>query len=267
MSNELHHQPLEWYDVRTKFKKIIRSIGYSVLVREIICSIIYLYMRLVYHSSKKTFIGEEHVLEMIRKKQPMILCMWHHSLMMMPFVVVKAKKTEPSFNTMTLASKHGDGRFVSAIMSKFGFINIAGSTQNNNKGGIRKASRGIDLVNFRKIFQGLKNGLNLAITPDGPRGPKCKINSHIAAISKIAGVPLLAASCVVSRNKKLRTWDEFRIPLPFSRIVYAFEDFIWVAKDASEEDTAKVNKLLEEKINLVEIKAEQLVKSDKINSR
>jgi len=259
MSNESHRKPLEWYDVRTKFKKIIRSIGYSVLVREIICSIIFLYMKLVYHSSKKTFVGDDHVVEMIRKKRPMILCMWHHSLMMMPFVVIKAKKVEPSFNTMALASKHGDGRFVSAIMSKFNFVNIFGSTQ-SNKGGIRKASRGIDLANFRKLFQGLKSGLNLAITPDGPRGPKCKINSHIATISRISEVPLLPSSCVISRNKKLKTWDEFRIPLPFSHIVYAFEDFIWVDKDASEEDTQKINQLLEEKINLAEIKAEQLCK-------
>ena len=258
MSNEPRQKPLEWYDVKTKFKKIIRSVGYSALVREAICSIIFLYMKLVYYSSRKTFVGDEHVLEMIKKKQPMILCMWHHSLMMMPFVVIKAQKTEPSFNTMALASKHGDGRFVSSIMSRFDFVNVAGSTQSNHRGEARKTSRGIDLGNFRKLFHGLQSGLNLAITPDGPRGPKCKINSHIAAISKISGVPLLPASCVVSKSKKLKTWDEFRIPLPFSHIVYAFEDFIWVNKDISEENTQKINHLLEEKINLAEIKAEKL---------
>lgn len=258
MSNELRQKPLEWYDVKTKFKRVIRGIGYSVLVREIICSIIFLYMKLVYHSSKKTFIGDKHVVEMIKKKQPVILCMWHHSLMMMPFVVIKARKADPNFNTMALASKHGDGRFVSSIMSRFDFVNISGSTQTNHRGEMRKTSRGIDLGNFKKLFHGLKDGLNLAITPDGPRGPKCKINSHIATISKISGAPLLPASCVVSRSKKLKTWDEFRIPLPFSHIVYAFEDFIWVNKDVSEEDTQEINQLLEEKINLAETKAEQL---------
>jgi lysophospholipid acyltransferase (LPLAT)-like uncharacterized protein len=139
-------------------------------------------------------------------------------------------------------------------MSKFGLVNISGSSQNH-----RKSSRGIDMGNFRKLFHGLSDGLSLAITPDGPRGPACKINSHVIGIAKISGVPLLPSCCVVSKHKKLKTWDQFRIPLPFSKIIYVFDDFIWVDKNASEEDMRHIDGVLEEKINLVEKKAEQLV--------
>ena len=139
---------VEWYDVKTKFKQLTRRIAYSFLMREFICLILSLYMKLVYVSSKKIFVNYKTIFEALNNKTPLIITFWHNRLMMIPFATKEPKRLFPGYNFMTLASRHGDGHFVGRVMEKLGLISIYGSSQ-----GGRKSSRGIDLKSFRKIFK------------------------------------------------------------------------------------------------------------------
>jgi lysophospholipid acyltransferase (LPLAT)-like uncharacterized protein len=248
---------VEWYDVKTKFKQLTRKLLYSWLFQELICLTITSYMRLVFYSSKKIFINYEKLLETAQNKVPLIVVFWHNRLMMMPFVTTMPKKLHPDYNFMTLASRHGDGKIVGKVMEKFGLISILGSSQDG-----RKTSRGIDFKSFKKIFDDLKRGFSLGITPDGPRGPNQKINGEIINIARISGAKILAMSYSASRFRKLNTWDHFMIPLPFSTLCFYFDEQSFaVDKNASEEEMEKIKITIEARMNFVQEKSQEIANS------
>lgn len=239
---------IEWYDIKTKFKQLLRGFAYSAPMRELICAILSAYMKLVYLSSKKIFINHELLFEAAKLKKPMICVFWHNRLMMIPFVTHAPKKKYSDYNFMTLASRHGDGHFVGRVMEKIGLISIYGSSQDG-----RKSSRGIDLGSFRRIFDGLKKGYSLGITPDGPRGPNQKINGEVVNIARISGAGILPMSYSCSRFKILRTWDQFKIPLPFSTLCFYIDDkAIYADKKIDEEGIKQIKTTVEERMNFVQ---------------
>jgi hypothetical protein len=239
---------IEWYDIKTKFKQLLRKLTYSWLVQELICLVVLSYMRFVFHSSKKIFINREVAHDAVQNRTPLIISFWHNRLMMVCFAVQEPKKFYDDYKMMTLASKHGDGKFVGKVMEKMGLVSILGSSKDG-----RKASRGIDVGTFKKILSGLKQGNSLGITPDGPRGPNQKVNGEIVGIARVSQSKILPMSYSASRFKRLRTWDKFYLPLPFSTLCFYFDDkLITVAKDASAEEMKEIEKLVEERMNFVQ---------------
>lgn len=247
---------LEWYDVKTKFKQLLRKITYSWLFQELICLIFAGYMKLVFCTSKKIWINHEVIIDAAKNKKPLLISFWHNRLMMIPFITHKPKKLAPGYNFMTLASRHGDGRFVGRVMERFGLISILGSSKDG-----RKASRGIDFSSMRQILEGLKKGYSLGITPDGPRGPNQKINGEIVNIARISGAGIISTSYSSSRFKQLNTWDNFKIPLPFSTLCFYFDETpIYVAKNTSVEEMEKIKISTEERMNFIQKKSQEFAK-------
>jgi lysophospholipid acyltransferase (LPLAT)-like uncharacterized protein len=175
-----------WFDIKTKFKKIIRSFFYTKAGQELICCLAINYIKLVKLTSRTIIVGDEPAMDRFKNNQSLILLCWHHRIMMSPFIIKQIKSVNKTGKFASLASKHGDGRFVGRIMEKCGVVNIAGSSQDG-----RKSSRGIDMHGLKEIFRALKNELGLAITPDGPRGPAHKINGEVIKIAKLSGAPIV----------------------------------------------------------------------------
>ena len=247
---------VEWYDVKTKFKQLLRKITYSWLFQEILCLVFLSYMRLVFYSSKRIFINHDVVLNAAKNNTALIIVFWHNRLLIAPFVTKKPKELYPNCNYMTLASRHGDGRFVGRIMEKMGLISILGSSRDG-----RKASRGIDIGSFKRIFEGLKKGYSLNITPDGPRGPNQKINGEIVNIARIAQVGILAASCSASKFKQLNTWDKFKIPLPFSTLCFYMDERpFYVEKTADKEEMEKIKINIEQRLDILQEKSLEIAR-------
>lgn len=246
---------LEWYDVKTKLKQLLRKLAYSWIAQQLICHIFAGYMRLVYATSHVIFINHEVILEAAKNKKPLLISFWHNRLMMIPFITQKPKKLYRGYNFMTLASRHGDGQFVGKVMEKFGLISILGSSKDG-----RKSSRGIDFSSMRKILDGLKKGYSLGITPDGPRGPNQKINGEIVNIARISGAGIIATSYSSSNFKTLRTWDNFKVPLPFSTLCFYFDEkTIFVTKNADENEIEKIKILAEERMNIIQEESQKIV--------
>ncbi|MBM3579221.1 MAG: DUF374 domain-containing protein [Alphaproteobacteria bacterium] len=245
---------IEWYDIKTFARKLLRKVAYSWLVQELICGLFLAYMWLVYVSSKKIFVNYDTLLTATKSKSPIILSFWHNRLMMIPFITRQPKKISPDYNFMTLASRHGDGRFVGKIMEKFGLISIYGSSKDG-----RKSSRGIDVGSFKRIFDGLKKGFSFGVTPDGPRGPNQKINGEIINIARISGAGILPISYSCSCFKQINTWDKFKIPLPFSTLCFYFnEKPFLVARNADMQEMEELKNVIAERMNLVQQKADSL---------
>jgi len=249
---------IEWYDVKTKFKQLLRKITYSWLFQEMICLVFLSYMHLVFYSSNYIFVNLDLMIIAANNKMPIIICFWHNRLMMAPFRTQKIKKLYPEYNFVTLASRHGDGKFVGKIMEKFGLISISGSSKDG-----RKASRGIEIGSFRKIFESLKKGYSLGITPDGPRGPNQKINGEIVNVARISGAGILPTSYSSSRFKQLNTWDKFKVPLPFSTLCfYLDKEAIYVPKNADAKEVEKIQNLVEERMNFSQEESQKLANSN-----
>ena len=246
---------IEWYDVRIKFKQLLRKITYSVLFQWLISSIFYLYIKLVLLTSKKHFVNHEVLLENARKKEPLILSFWHNRLMLIPQITKQTKKLDANYKLMALVSRHGDGQFVGKLARQFGLILVVGSTQRK-----RKSSRGIEFSSLKHLINGLKKGHSLGITPDGPRGPNQKINGAIINIAKISGAKILPLSCSTSRFKKLRSWDKFTIPLPFSKICFYFDNkLITVEETADKTEIKKLSDQLKRRMDFTQEKSEKFV--------
>ncbi len=234
---------IEWYDIRTKLKKLTRGFFYLSFVQNLITSIIFFYLWFVYLTSKKNFINFENLSQNLTSNKAFILANWHNRLIMAPFLGrYILKKTKYKNGYMTLASKHGDGRFVGKVMEKFDFENISGSSRD----GRGKASRGIDVSVFRHLIKNLKKGKSLGITPDGPRGPNQKINGAIIEIAKVSDTFIIPVSYSSSKFIEFKSWDRLKLPLPFSTIKFYCGDIFVADKNI---DNEILKKQLEEKMN------------------
>ena len=248
---------IELWEVKAIIRLLLRKLAYSYFIQKFITFLIYLYLLFVYKTSSKKFTGIEEVYKKIESKKPIIFAFWHNRLMMIPFFAHKVKKKIKSHNFMTLASKHGDGKFVGMVMEKFGLISILGSTKDN-----RKSSRGIDYSSMRKIIDGLKNGYSLGITPDGPRGPNQQINGELINIARLTKASIIALSYSSSNFKIVqKSWDKFKIPLPFSKLFFVVDEIYFDAEKNSidDKDVLNLKKDITARLNTMQKKADEFL--------
>ena len=71
---------------------------------------------------------------------------------------------------------------------------------------------------MRELLEKVAAGYDIAITPDGPRGPKYRLGAGLVYLAQKARIPVIPIHARFGRYLRLRTWDGFTIPLPFSRV-------------------------------------------------
>lgn len=124
---------------------------------------------------------------------------------MLPFLYRKIRK---KVNISIIASEHFDAELIVKICACFGMQSIRGSS---TKGGVRVIIQSINC---------LKSGKDIAIMPDGPRGPYHSIADGAPAIARKTGLPLVVLQVHPKRFWELNSWDRFRIPKPFGVVEY-----------------------------------------------
>lgn len=140
-----------------------------------------------------------------------IFVAWHGELLMLPFLYCKIRKKP---NIFIIASEHFDAELIVKICECFGFESIRGSS---TKGGRR-----VIIQSMSK----LKDGKDIAIMPDGPRGPYHSVADGAGAIAQKTKLPIVVLQVRPNRFWELNSWDKFRIPKPFCTIdYYASEPF------------------------------------------
>lgn len=77
----------------------------------------------------------------------------------------------------------------------------------------------------------MKKGHSIVTTADGPRGPQYEIKSGFIVMARIGGIPVLPVACAAAWSWEMDRWDDFMIPLPFSRVVYAIGEPYSIAAD------------------------------------
>ena len=167
-------------------------------------------------------------------QKPFLACLWHGNFLMMPYLYRQARNV-PNMSLVT--SAHEDGIIVEQYFESFGLKSIRGST-GVNKGGAKALIQAI---------RELKDGRDLAVTPDGPKGPLKSIANGILLMSIKSGVPICGCRVKPSRFWQLKTWDRFCIPKPFSTIDYYIAEPLFLDKDIEiEEAKEKLRIYMEE---------------------
>ncbi|GJG87539.1 hypothetical protein tb265_27200 [Gemmatimonadetes bacterium T265] len=109
-----------------------------------------------------------------------------------------------------LISEHQDGEIIARIAHAFGCATVRGST---SRGGARA---------LLALAAALRQGTDVAVTPDGPRGPRHTFAPGALVAAQRAAVPVVGMLASVDRAWRLNTWDGFEIPKPFARITIAY---------------------------------------------
>ena len=147
-----------------------------------------------------------------------IFIAWHGELLMLPFLYCKIRKKP---NIFIIASEHFDAELIVKICECFGMQSIRGSS---TKGGRRVIIQSINR---------LKDGKDIAIMPDGPRGPYHSVADGAGAIAQKTGLPLVVLQVRPTRFWELNSWDRFRIPKPFCVIDYRASEPFFIAPTLS----------------------------------
>ena len=155
---------------------------------------------------------------------------WHGRLLMMPLVY---KRKKLSF----LVSPHRDGQIVGTALKRFGFHAIPGST--NRKG----------FSAFKQMLRAIQDGSDIALTPDGPRGPRCEVQIGVIELAKLAGRPVVPLTFSASKRKLFKTWDQFLLPYPFSRGVFIWGEPVYVDPKGDRPHLEERRALLERRLN------------------
>ena len=140
-----------------------------------------------------------------------IYCFWHNRLSLCVKLYSSYGRARYAASGVAgLVSASKDGALLSAIFACFGVQPVRGSSSR------RGAQALMELTTWAQ------RGYDLAITPDGPRGPKYVLADGAITLAQITGLPLVAASYHLGWKISLNSWDKFQIPLPFSSCEVTF---------------------------------------------
>lgn len=145
----------------------------------------------------------------------------------------------------TIISQSRDGEMQNRIFSLFGFRTIRGSS---GRGGVKAAIESI---------RALKQGGEMAFTPDGPRGPSGVVQGGVMLMARKSGAALVPVGVSASRRWLVKSWDRFMVPKPFSQGLMIFGSPLYVPADASEEEIEAVRLKLEGEMHRLEQEAER----------
>ena len=180
--------------------------------------------------------GSREASPKIRKSGRAIYAFWH-SRILMPVYYYR----NTGINCLVSVGK--DGEYISRMMNKMGYGTVRGSSS-------REGVKALILLK-----RGLAEGRDAAITPDGPKGPKQEAKGGAIVLSKLTGVPIYPLGFDASRKIVLKSWDNFIIPLPFSRGVFFWGNPITVPAGADEALMEKKRMELQAEMDRVALEA------------
>ncbi|MGM0601829.1 MAG: lysophospholipid acyltransferase family protein [Bacillota bacterium] len=143
-----------------------------------------------------------------------------------------------------LASLSRDGGYMTGVLNRLGWNVIRGSS---SRGGSRS---------LLSLFRRLKRGESAALTPDGPTGPIYEVKPGIIFLQERSDGVIIPIGVDSSYKKNFSSWDNYMLPLPFSKTALVFGDAVTFDKNLAVEEKQQI---LKEKMQKAERRASELI--------
>ncbi len=151
----------------------------------------------------------------------LIWMFWHNRMLIIPALYTRYTRKLRQASVFTSASR--DGAMLAAVMRQFGLSAVRGSSS-------RRGAQA--LIECRRL---LKRNYYIGITPDGPRGPIYEMQPGVVQLARVCAVPVVPIAVEYEKAWRLKSWDKFFIPKPFSVVRVRFLPFVHVPDDEDPE--------------------------------
>ncbi len=166
--------------------------------------------------------------------------LWHNRLLLLPFVI---KRYLPERRGAALISGSRDGALLADLVERFQFDVVRGSSSKKGASAIRQ------------LAEVIANGKDVVITPDGPRGPAYELGQGIVYLAQQSGAEVVPINLEYSSCWRVKSWDRFILPKPFSKVRVIFGAPHRVASTSTDEEFERERRRLQEAMmQLVEMR-------------
>jgi lysophospholipid acyltransferase (LPLAT)-like uncharacterized protein len=169
--------------------------------------------------------------------EPVIFCIWHNRLALCLMLYRRyVLRQHPRRRMAAIVSASRDGALLARILELFRVQPVRGSS----------SRRGPQAL--RELTAWGERGYDLAVTPDGPRGPCYVVQEGVVAAAQLTGLPILPVAYHLPWKKRLRSWDRFQIPIPFSRCDVRIGELFHIPREADDAEREVLRQRLEDRM-------------------
>ena len=184
------------------------------------------FLRLLGATWRVRYVHADVVQRLRASRTPIVFVLWHGELL--PLLYAHRRR-----GVAVLISEHADGELIAQVAVRLGFTTVRGSTS-------RGAARALI-----GLTRAVERGADLAITPDGPRGPARSVAPGALVVAHRTGSPLIAATARASSSWRLGSWDRFVVPKPFAKIDVGYSDPIYIDAANAHDAASQVSRVEE----------------------
>lgn len=178
--------------------------------------------------------GVEAVRPLWHDGRPLIYAVWHGRILLVPWLAARLRHREGARGVRVLASRSRDGQLMTDFARRFGLGVVRGSS---SRGGAAA---------LHELAHAVRAGEDVAIVPDGPRGPARRAQPGIVALAAATGAPIVPVGVAARPARRLASWDGFLVPAPFARCALVFGVLVEVKRhDDREEARLRVERALD----------------------
>ena len=153
------------------------------LMLNVLPPLVYALLRALHATFRVKQVNDGFVASQRTQGESFIACFWHGRLLAMHFEYRGS-------NAKVLISRHGDGEFITRVMRFFGLGAVRGSYRKEGS-----------ISSLLEMAQALKSGTIIAITPDGPNGPRYVVKRGLTEVARISGRPIVPVTCSATKKK------------------------------------------------------------------
>jgi lysophospholipid acyltransferase (LPLAT)-like uncharacterized protein len=212
---------------RAKWHQRLGAVVICTLIRSLAAT-----LRFTLNDRSGLFIGEP--------QETVIFSIWHNRLALCLILYRDyVKQRQPTRRLAAMVSASKDGGLLARILELFRVEPVRGSTSRRGPQALR------ELITWGE------RGYDLAITPDGPRGPCYIVQEGVMALAQLTGLPIVPVSFRLNWKIRLKSWDRFQVPLPFARCDIHVGDAVRVPREASDVEREELRQKVEQSMKAI----------------
>lgn len=207
------------------------SFGQRIAIR-VAALAFYFLIRIVGSTTRITVEGKHNLDEIRAAGRLPIYAVWHDRIFLGTYFLRDS-------HAVYLTSQSFDGEYIARFLQRFGYGVVRGSS---TRGG------GRGLV---EMVRGMRRGLEMGLTVDGPKGPRYQVKPGVLMLAKKTGNPILPFTVSAQHYWTVSSWDRLQIPRPFTRAKLIFGRAIEVRNDADDEELAAKLEELQSELDML----------------